>query len=132
MKRYGRAWALCLLTLSLTASIASSPCGAEWKLTPAGWTATEPGYWGTLADGRDTLAALQSYRQAGERWKVAYEAQHAEFVSVTETLTERLAALERQIAEERRAWRAEAARERWKNALSLVIVVGAAVLAAGR
>jgi hypothetical protein len=75
---------------------------------------------------------VQAYRQVGEKWRAAYEEQRAEFISVTETLTERLGALERQIGEERTAWRAEAARGRWKSALSLLVVVGAALWAAGR
>ncbi|MDR2527762.1 MAG: hypothetical protein LBD04_01915 [Synergistaceae bacterium] len=58
----------------------------------------------------------QAYRQVGEKWRAAYEEQRAEFIGVTETLTERLTALERRIGEERKAWRAEAARGRWKSA----------------
>jgi hypothetical protein len=82
----------------------SWPCGAEWKTVPAGWTATEAGYFGTLEDGRDTLAALQTYRLTSERWRAAHQDLYDEFVKNSRQVQRDIKALEAQINKERSAW----------------------------
>jgi hypothetical protein len=115
--------------VSLTGSTLNSPCFADWQTVPAGWTATEPGYFGTLADGRDTLAALQTYRQTGERWKAAYSDLRTEFIKTTEEIKEKMAELEEQINAERRAWRAEVSRGRANSLLWIAAAGGIGFLA---
>jgi hypothetical protein len=82
---------------------------------PLGWTATEPGYFGTLEDGRDTLAALQTYRQTSERWKAAYSDLRTEFLTTTEDIKKQMTALEEQINSEREAWKKEVAKAETKG-----------------
>jgi hypothetical protein len=91
---------------------------------PEGWTTTEQGYFGTLPDGRDTLAALQTYRQTSERWKAAYSDLRTEFLTTAENLREQMAALEKQINNERRAWKAEVVRSRTNNLLWIILAGG--------
>jgi hypothetical protein len=87
---------------------------------PEGWTATEPGYFGTLDDGRDTLAAIQTYRQTGEKWKAAYDELRGQFLTTTGTITGQVKALEKQLDQEREAWKARATR----NIVLVVILAG--------
>jgi hypothetical protein len=98
---------------------------------PEGWTTTEPGYFGTLQDGRDTLAALQTYRQTSERWKAAYSDLRTEFLTTTEDIKAQMAKMETQINAERKAWRAEIVRSR-TNMLLWIAVAGGIGYAAGR
>ncbi|GHV45743.1 hypothetical protein FACS1894204_05690 [Synergistales bacterium] len=121
----------CLLTALLVSLTLSSPCGAEWKVVPAGWTSEEAGYFGTLEDGRDTLAALQTYRLTAQRWEAAHEDLRAEFVRNSEQVKADIIALEAQINEERKAWKAEVARARTRNVI-WVVLAGAAGYAIGR
>jgi hypothetical protein len=119
---------LILLPLVLTMS---SPAFGDWKLVPGGWTTTEPGYFGTLEDGRDTLAALQTYRQTSERWKAAYSDLRTEFLTTTEDIRKQMLSLEEQINGERRAWKAEIVRSRTNNLL-WIVVAGSIGYAVGR
>jgi nucleoside 2-deoxyribosyltransferase len=91
---------------------------------PEGWTATEPGYFGSLQDGRDTLTALQTYRQTSERWKAAYSDLRTEFLTTTEDIKKQMAALEGQLNNERKAWKAEIVRSRTNNLLWIVLAGG--------
>ena len=104
-------------------------------MVPEGWTATEPGYFGTLEDGRDTLAALQTYRETSERWKAAYSDLRTEFLTSNEDVQKRFDALAGQLNNERKAWKeawkAESVRWRVKNWVWL-IVGGGIGFAAGR
>jgi hypothetical protein len=102
----------------------NSPCFGEWKLVPENWTATEPGYFGSLQDGRDTLAAIQTYRQTSERWKAAYTDLRTEFLTTTEDIKRQMTALEGQINVERKAWRAEIVRSRTNNWVWIVLAGG--------
>jgi hypothetical protein len=110
------------------------PSSAEWRPVPAGWTATEPGYFGTLEDGRDTLAALQTYRQTSERWKAAYSDLRTEFLTTTGDIKAQMSDLAEQLNGERKAWKAEIARGRTNNWIWAVIAGGLGFLtgAAGR
>jgi hypothetical protein len=131
MSRLARESMLFLLIVWLTASTLSSSSFAEWKLVPEGWTTTEPGYFGTLEDGRDTLTALQTYRQTSERWKAAYSDLRTEFITTTDDIKKQVTALEEQINNERRAWKAEVVRGRTNN-LIWFFIAGGIGYAAGR
>lgn len=131
MRRYERRLTLCLLTLWLAASTLSCPSFADWKLVPAGWTTEEQGYFGTLQDGRDTLAALQTYRQTSERWKAAYSDLRTEFLTTTEDIKRQMVDLQGQLNNERKAWKAEIVRSR-TNTLLWVVLAGGLGYAAGR
>ena len=124
MKRFAGRLTLFLLTLWLLVSMTSWPCGAEWILVPQGWTATEPGYFGTLDDGRDTLAALRTHRETGERWKAAYTDLRTEFIGTVEDIKGQMRTLEEQLNAERVAWRAEIVRSRTNNLLWIALAGG--------
>jgi hypothetical protein len=102
----------------------NSPCFAAWILVPEGWTATEPGYFGSLQDGRDTLAALQTYRQTSERWKAAYSDLRTEFMTTTEDIKKQMTALEEQLNSERKAWKAEIVKGRTHNLIWIAVAGG--------
>jgi hypothetical protein len=123
MSRLGRGLTLCLLIASLTGSTLSWPrsARADWQTVPAGWTATEPGYFGTIADGRDTLAALQTYRETSERWKAAYSDLRTEFITSTEEINKKIAGLEEQLNNERKAWQAEANKNPIWGAVGIIV-----------
>lgn len=82
------------------------------QYVPAGWTSTEPGYWLTEHDGRDLLAALQTYRQEAELWEKATRSIEGSVERFQAEITEQLEALEDQLNAERRAHRA-AQRRSW-------------------
>jgi hypothetical protein len=124
MKRLARRLTRFLLTLYVLTSMLNSPCFGEWRLVPEGWTTSEPGYFGSLQDGRDTLAAIQTYRETSERWKAAYTDLRAEFLTTTEDIKKQVAALEGQINVERKAWKAEIVRSRTNNLLWIVLAGG--------
>jgi hypothetical protein len=77
------------------------------------------------------LAALQTYRETGERWKAAYSDLREEFLITADEIKTRMADLETQLNSERRAWKAEVVRSRTNNLLWIVLA-GAAGYAAGR
>jgi hypothetical protein len=91
---------------------------------PSGWTSSEPGYFGNLQDGRDTLAAIQTYRKTSERWKAAYTDLRTEFLTTTEDIRKQVVALEEQINTERKAWKSEIVRSRTNNLLWIVLAGG--------
>jgi hypothetical protein len=76
-----------------------------------------------LEDGRDALAALQTYRQTSERWKAAYSDLRTEFITSNEEIKNRMADFAAQLNGEREAWKAEIKRSR-ANALIWIIVAG--------
>lgn len=131
MKRFVQKLTRFLLTMLLMASTLSCPSFADWKLVPAGWTAAEPGYFGALNDGRDTLAALQTYRQTSERWKAAYSGLRTEFLTAAGDIKKQMAKLEDQLNNERKAWKAQAVRER-TNKLLWIALAGGIGYAIGR
>ena len=131
MSRFARKLTLFPLILWLTGSTLSLPSFAEWKAVPEGYTTTEPGYFGTLQDGRDTLAALQTHRQTSERWKAAYSDLRTEFLTTTEDIQKQMKALETQINNERKAWKAEIARGK-TNTLLWIAVAGGIGYAIGK
>ena len=98
---------------------------------PGGWTASEAGYFGTLDDGRDTLAALQTYRLESAAVKTAYQDLHDEFVRNAAQVKSDIKALEAQINKERSARKAELARARARTVIWVVLAAGAGY-AAGR
>jgi hypothetical protein len=100
-------------------------------MVPENYMTTEPGYFGTLEDGRDTLAAIQTYRQTGERWKAAYSDLRKEFLTTTDEIKKQMTALEGQINNERRTWKAEIVRSR-TNTLLWMVLAGGIGYAAGR
>ena len=85
----------------------SLPCGAEWRFVPAGWTAPEPGYWGTEAAGRDTLSALRTYREERDTWRQGYEELQSRTEEMVTAWEARIRALEDSISEEREGWKRE-------------------------
>ena len=101
-----------------------APARSEWQLVPAGWTATEPGYFGTLDDGRDTLAALQTYRETAERWQAAYSDLRTEFITSTNQIKSQMADLANQLNSERKARKTENERGWWKELLRAVVFGG--------
>ncbi len=106
MRRISAACRLCLLTAWLLASMTSLPASA-WTYVPAGWTATEPGYWGTERDGRDTLQALRTYREERDSWRRAFEAARDENRDFQAKMEERFSSLEKSLEAERTAWKRE-------------------------
>ena len=120
----------CLTTLLLTFSTPSLSCG-EWKTVPQGWTTPEPGVWGDLETARDTAAALQSRRKERDAWRAAVQDLRKELVTSAEENVRRLDALERQLSEERAAWRAEV-RKAKGTALLWAVLAGGIGFAAGR
>ncbi|GHV45312.1 hypothetical protein FACS1894204_04120 [Synergistales bacterium] len=89
----------------------------------------EAGYFGTLADGRDTLAALQTYRLTADKWQGAYQDLRAEFVRNSEQVRADIKALEAQVNAERRAWKAEVTRSRTQSLIwGIIIGAGAATM----
>jgi hypothetical protein len=77
------------------------------------------------------LAALQTYRQTSERWKAAYSDLRTEFLTTTEDIKKQMTALEGQLNNERKAWKAEIVRSRTNNLLWIVLAGGIGY-AAGR
>lgn len=98
---------------------------------PQGWTTPEPGVWGDMDTARDTAAALQSRRKERDTWRAAVQDLRKELVTSAEENARRLDALERQISEERAAWRAEVRRARG-TALLWAVLAGGIGFAAGR
>ena len=98
---------------------------------PQGWTTPEPGVWGDLETARGTAAALQSRRKERDAWKAAVQDLRKELVTSAEENARRLDALERQISEERTAWRAEVRKAR-STALVWMILAGGIGFAVGR
>jgi hypothetical protein len=107
-----------------TALILSSPAGAAWVYVPAGWTTTEQGYWGTVTDGRDMLAMLQSYRQEAELWERTVTSMQEEVAVAQVEMTAQLEALRTELSAERQAWRREIAAERGRTWLYVVGALG--------
>ena len=98
---------------------------------PQGWTTPEPGVWGDLETARDTVAALQSRRKERDAWRAAVQDLRRELVTSAEENVRRLDALERQLSEERAAWRSEV-RKAKGTALLWVVLAGGIGFAAGR
>lgn len=106
MRITSAAFRFCLLTAWLLASMTSLPASA-WTYVPAGWTATEPGYWGTERDGRDTLQALRTYREERDAWQRAFEDARDENRTFQEKMEQRFTALEESLEAERAGWKRE-------------------------
>lgn len=106
MRITSAAFRFCLLTAWLLASMTSLPASA-WTYVPAGWTATEPGYWGTERDGRDTLQALRTYREERDAWQKAFEDSRDENRTFQEKMEQRFTALEEFLESERAGWKRE-------------------------
>jgi hypothetical protein len=70
------------------------------------------------------LAAVQTYRQTSERWKAAYSDLRTEFLTTTEGIKKQMAALESQLNDERKAWKAEIVRGKTNNLLWIVLAGG--------
>ena len=98
---------------------------------PQGWTTPEPGVWGDLETARDTVAALQSRRKERDAWRAAVQDLRRELVTSAEENVRRLDALERQLSEERAAWRSEV-RKAKGTALLWVVLAGGIGFMAGR
>jgi hypothetical protein len=90
---------------------------------PAGWTATEPGYWGTVTDGRDMLAMLQSYRQEAELWERTVASMQAEVASFRAEIDTEMKTLRDELNAERLAWK-EVTAERSRTWLYVVGALG--------
>ncbi|GHV36380.1 hypothetical protein FACS1894187_10890 [Synergistales bacterium] len=98
---------------------------------PQGYLTPEAGYFGTEQDGRDTLAALQTYRLTAEKLQAAYQDLGKEYIRNAKSVQEQIKGLEMQINAERRAWKAEVARARTRSVI-WVVLAGAAGYAIGR
>lgn len=101
----------------------SSPSFA-WEYVPKGWAAPEPGYFGSEADGRDTLAALKTYKGQSEAWKNAYGDLRSEILSYQKNAKEELDILKEQIEAERKAWKKEIQVSQTKNTIYLLLALG--------
>ena len=80
---------------------------------------------------RDTAAALRSRREDRDTWKAAVQDLRKELVTSAEENSRRLDALEKQLANERAAWRTEV-RKAKGSALLWIILAGGLGFAAGR
>lgn len=80
---------------------------------------------------RDTAAALQSRRKERDAWRAAVQDLRRELVTSAEENARRLDALERQLSEERAAWRSEV-RKAKGTALLWVVLAGGIGFMAGR
>lgn len=85
----------------------SSPVSGEWKHVPQGWQTTEPGYWGTMTDGRDTLEMVLVYREERDSWRRAFEAAQEANRTFHSQMEARFDSLERSVETERAAWKKE-------------------------
>lgn len=130
MKRRVVTFALCLLMMFALLSMMSSPATATWQHVPAGWTAQTEGYFGTIEDGRDTLAAIRTYRQEAAAWERTVQEIRAEVAASQLALSEQIRQLQEDLSRERDAWQSQISRERRKwavytlGALALGYVVG--------
>lgn len=93
--------------MTLLAGLMTSSPASAWTYVPAGWTATEPGYWGTERDGRDTLQALRTYRDERDAWQRAFEDSRDENRTFQEKMEQRFTALEESLEAERAGWKRE-------------------------
>ncbi len=107
MAQYRRRFAACLLMTLLAVLMTSSISSGEWKYVPAGWTATEPGYFGSEQDGRDTLEAVRTYREERDSWRRAFEEARDENRDFQAKMEERFSSLEKSLEAERTAWKRE-------------------------
>ena len=114
---------LILMTL-LVALLPNLSYSAEVTHVPAGWTTPSQGYFLEEQAGRDVLAALQSRRRTSEQWEAAYSDLRTEFLTTTDTLKEQIKAIEDNINDERKAWRAEVNRARWGWVLPALVAGG--------
>lgn len=125
MKKRKGLFAHCLLTLLLMALTMNSTCFADWKHVPQGWVTPEAGYWGAEQDGRDTLAALQTYRQQKEAWRNAYDSLRGDILIYKEDTGQKLKELEEQINKERRVRETELQRSRTNSFIWMLLSFGA-------
>ncbi|WP_286677104.1 hypothetical protein [Aminobacterium sp. EBM-42] len=85
---------------------------------------SEPGYFGSEADGRDALAALKTYKGQSEAWENAYGDLRSEILSYQKSAKEELKLLKEQMEVERRAWKKEIQVSQTKNTIYLLLALG--------
>ena len=98
--------------MALLAGLMTSSPASAWTYIPAGWTATEPGYWGSEQDGQDTLEALRTYREERDAWKRAFEDARDENRAFQERMEQRFSDLEKFLETERAGWKREVRKAR--------------------
>lgn len=77
-----------------------------------------------MGTARDTAAALKARREERDAWKAAVQDLRKELTTSAEENVRRLDALERQIAEERVAWRSETRKAKGGTLLWIVLAGG--------
>lgn len=123
VKRSKKRLAACLLMAFVMSLIASYPSFAAWQVVPAGWQASEDGYFCTLEDGADTLAAIRAYKSEAQAWQAAYAEIKKDIQEYRSDTQGQLKALEEEFNKERLEWKKEQAKERF-------YIIGAFVLGA--
>ena len=68
--------------------------------------------------------ALQTYRETGESWEAADSDLKTEFLATAEDIQKQMAKLEAQLEKERKAWKAEMARNNTRRIIWIVIAGG--------
>ena len=101
----------------------SYPSFAAWQVVPAGWQTSEGGYFCTLEDGADTLAAIRTYKSEAQAWQAAYAEIKKDIQEYRDDTQEQLKALEEEFNKERLEWKKEQAKGRF-------YIIGAFVLGA--
>lgn len=112
MKRWNKLL-LCLTTVFLICSPAFSQTtgqGVDALRIRAGWTATSAGYYLSDTAMRDTIAGWTTARKEADIRQQALEALRDEIAAQTQQMKRDLAELQREIAAERKMWRARVRR----------------------
>lgn len=89
----------------------------------------EPGYFGSEPDGRDTLAAMKTYKEQSKAWENAYGDLRSEILSYQKSTKEELNLLKEQMEVERRAWKREIQVSQTKNTIYLLLAFGIGYMA---
>ena len=101
----------------------SYPSFAAWQVVPAGWQASEEGYFCTLEDGADTLAAIRAYKSEAQAWQAAYAEIKKDIQEYRNDTQGQLKALEEEFNKERLEWKKERAKGRFYIIGALVVGV---------
>lgn len=101
----------------------SSQSSAAWQVVPAGWKASEGGYFCTIEDGADTLAAIRTYKSEAQAWQAAYAEIKKDIQEYRNDTQGQLKALEEEFNKERLEWKKEQAKGRFYIIGALVVGV---------
>jgi len=87
--------------MSSTGSWICGEATAKWIHVPEGYVTTEEGYFGTIQDGKDTLAIIKSSKEEARVYKQGYNDIKNEFLSFQKSSKQQLAELKASLDQER-------------------------------